>query len=298
MNGAAALFLGVDGGGTGCRARLEDSSGVVLGLGQSGPATARLGLSETWDSVREAFAMAIAEARLEPPDLSRIRAAVGIAGIRRKGIQEQFAALAHPFASLRFMSDGLIACLGAHSGKDGGIVIVGTGSIGIARVNGHDLSVGGYGFPISDEGSGADLGLDAIRLAMRALDGRAEGSPLATEILGRFHDDPFEVVAWMDRATATDCANFAPLVLRYAEQGDSLGRRIVQAGAEKINGLVLALIERGVPRIALIGGMANAIEAWLTPDVRHALSPPEGDAISGAIILARQDDGFLKGDSG
>ena len=82
MNGAAALFLGVDGGGTGCRARLEDSSGVVLGLGQSGPATARLGLSETWDSVREAFAMAIAEARLEPPDLSRIRAAVGIAGIR------------------------------------------------------------------------------------------------------------------------------------------------------------------------------------------------------------------------
>ena len=102
----------------------------------------------------------------------------------------------------------------------------------------------------------------------------------------------------MDRATATDCANFAPLVLRYAEQGDSLGRRIVQAGAEKINGLVLALIERGVPRIALIGGMANAIEAWLTPDVRHALSPPEGDAISGAIILARQDDGFLKGDSG
>ena len=103
--------------------------------------------------------MAIAQAGLEPPDLSRIHAAVGVAGIRRKGVQEQFTALPHPFASLRFVSDGLIACLGAHRGKDGGIVIVGTGSIGIARVKGNDLSVGGYGFPISDEGSGADLGL-------------------------------------------------------------------------------------------------------------------------------------------
>ncbi len=290
MSGAPALFLGVDGGGTGCRARIEDAFGTVLGLGQSGPATTRLGICKAWDSIRAAFAMAIAEAGLGPPDVSRVHAVVGIAGIRRKGIQEQFAALAHPFASLRFISDGLIACLGAHNGNDGGIVIVGTGSIGIARIKGHDLCVGGYGFPISDEGSGADLGLRAIRLALRALDGRAEASQLTAEILGRFHDDPFEVVAWMDRATATDYANFAPLVMRHADQGDPVGRRIVQAGAKQIDDLVRVLTERGAPRVALIGGLANAIEAWLTPDVRRCLSPPEGDAISGAIILAHQDD--------
>jgi glucosamine kinase len=239
MSGAPALFLGVDGGGTGCRARIEDTSGTVLGLGQSGPATTRLGICKAWDSIHAAFAMAIAEARLGPADVSRIHAVVGIAGIRRKGIQEQFAALAHSFASLRFVSDGLIACLGAHNGKDGGIVIVGTGSIGIARIKGRDLCVGGYGFPISDEGSGADLGLRAIRLALRALDGRAEASQLTAEILGRFHDDPFEVVAWMDRANATDYANFAPLVMRHADQGDPLGRRIVQAGAKQIDDLVV-----------------------------------------------------------
>ena len=125
---------------------------------------------------------------------------------------------------------------------------------------------------------------------MRALDGRAEASLLTAEILERFHHDPFEVVAWMDRATATDYANFVPIVMRHAEQGDPVGRRIVQAGAEQINSLVLALIERGAPRVALIGGIANAIEAWLTPDVRGSLSPPEGDAISGAIILAHQED--------
>jgi glucosamine kinase len=289
MSGAPALFLGVDGGGSGCRARIEDTAGVVLGIGRSGPATTRLGFGMAWASVRASFAMAIAEAGLGPADMPRIHATVGIAGIRRKGIQEQFAALAHPFASLRVVSDSLIACLGAHGGKDGGIVIVGTGSIGIGRINGNDLCFGGYGFPISDEGSGADLGLRAIKLALRALDGRAESSQLTAEILGRFRDDPLEVVAWMDRATATDCASFAPLVTRLAEEGDPVGRRIVLAGAEHIDGLVRALIDRGVPRVALIGGLTSAIEAWLSPDVRRCLSMPEGDAISGAIILARQE---------
>lgn len=291
MSGAPALFLGVDGGGTGCRARIEDTSGAVLGLGQSGPATTRLGISKAWDSICAAFTMAIDDAGLGPPDISRIHAAVGLAGIRRKGIQEQFAELAHPFASLRFASDCLIACLGAHGGKDGGIVIVGTGSIGIAHVKGSNLSVGGYGFPISDEGSGADLGLRAMRRAMRALDGRAEASPLTDEILERFHGDPFEAVAWMDQATSTDYASFAPLVMRHADQGDPVGRQIAEAGAAEIGELVGALIERGTPRVALIGGLASAIEAWLAPAVRRCLSPPERDAISGAIILAREDEG-------
>ncbi|MFD1331301.1 N-acetylglucosamine kinase, partial [Methylopila musalis] len=34
----SALFLGVDGGGTRCRARLADAGGRVLGEGLSGPA--------------------------------------------------------------------------------------------------------------------------------------------------------------------------------------------------------------------------------------------------------------------
>ena len=39
------LFLGVDGGGTGCRARVETADGRVLGQGLAGPATLRLGVS-------------------------------------------------------------------------------------------------------------------------------------------------------------------------------------------------------------------------------------------------------------
>ena len=104
----------------------------------------------------------------------------------------------HPFRSVVYAHDATIACIGAHGARDGGIVIVGTGSVGFAVVGGREVRVGGYGFPISDEGSGADLGLHAIRLALRAYDERAVDSNLTRDVMTRFHNDPFEAVAWMD----------------------------------------------------------------------------------------------------
>ena len=76
--------------------------------------------------------------------------------------------------------------------------------------------------------------------------------------------------------------------MRHADNGDPVGRRIVQGAAEQIDGLVRALVERGAPRIALIGGLSSAIEPWLAPDVRRRLKPLDGDAVSGAIRLARE----------
>lgn len=285
---SAPLFLGVDGGGTGCRARVEDGEGTVLGSGIAGPATTRLGIEQAMASVETACRAALAEAGIPFEEAGHVHCGIGLAGMGRKGAREALEALPHPFASIAFATDGLVACIGAHSGADGGIVIVGTGSFGLARVDGREVRVGGYGFPISDEGSGADLGLQAIRLALRALDGRVDRTPLLTSVLARFKEDPFEAVAWMDRATATDYATFAPLVMRHADDGDPVGRRIVQGAAEQIDGLVRPLVERGAPRIALIGGLSSAIEPWLAPDVRRRLKPLDGDAVSGAIRLARE----------
>ncbi len=284
----APLFLGVDGGGTGCRARLESADGTVLGAGIAGPATTRLGLEVAMAAVETACLAALAEAGLSFDTAAHVHCGVGLAGMGRKGAREALEARPHPFASIAFASDGLVACIGAHAGLDGGIVIVGTGTCGLGRVGAQELRVGGYGFPISDEGSGADLGLQAIRLALRALDGRIDRTALLNDVLSRFDDDPFEAVAWMDRASATDYATFAPLVMRHADNGDPLGRRIVQGAAEQVDGLVRALVERGAPRIALIGGLSSAIEPWLAPDVRRRLKPLDGDAVSGAIRLAQE----------
>ncbi|MER8461383.1 N-acetylglucosamine kinase [Mesorhizobium sp. M1396] len=288
MSSGADYFLGVDGGGTGCRARIEDTQGNVLGQGLSGPATMRLGIDAAWASVAKAFGTAIEEAGFGPTEIARTHAGIGLAGIGRKGALEALRAIAHPFASIDFVSDGVGACLGAHSGQDGAIVIAGTGSIGLGFVEGRDLRVGGYGFPISDEGSGADLGLKAVQLALRAHDGRHERTALLAEVMQRFEDDPMEAVAWMDRASPTDYAALAPMVMRHADQGDPVGRRIVQSAAEQIDTLVRVLFEKGAPRVALLGGLASPLEPWLSPDVRRRLKPADGDAVSGAIILAKR----------
>jgi glucosamine kinase len=281
------LFIGVDGGGTGCRARIENPEGSVLGTGIAGPATLRLGVDRALTEVEKACRAAIEEAGLGSEALGTVHAAIGLAGVGRKGVHEELARHPHPFRSVAYAHDATIACIGAHGAKDGGIVIVGTGSVGFAVVGGREVRVGGYGFPISDEGSGADLGLHAIRLALRAHDERARGTSLTHDVMLRFHNDPFEAVAWMDRSTATDYATFAPLVMRHADAGDPVARGIVREAGEQIDDLVRRLFECGASRIALLGGLASSMQPWLAPDVQRKLVPVEGDAVDGALHLAR-----------
>jgi glucosamine kinase len=282
------LFIGVDGGGSGCRARIEDADGHQLGGGCAGPAAVRLGLDRALTEIEAACQAASADAGLPLSALAGMNAGVGLAGIGRRGVLDEIYARPHPFRSAVYVNDANIACIGAHSGRDGGIVIVGTGSAGLAMVRGREVKFGGYGFPVSDEGSGADLGLRAIRLALRAHDGRIAATRLTCDVMDRFGGDPFAVVAWMDGATATDYATLAPLVMRHADDGDPVGRRIVRAAAVQIDALARRLIESGAPRIALVGGLAGPMEPWLAPDVQRRLSPAEGDAVAGALLLARR----------
>jgi glucosamine kinase len=282
------MFVGVDGGGTGCRARIEDADGCLLGTGIAGPAALRLGIDRALAEVEKACRAALEEAGLDPNALRSAHAAVGLAGVGRKGALEQLVLRPHPFGSVVYANDATIACIGAHGGRDGGIVIVGTGTVGFGTVAGREVRVGGYGFPISDEGSGADLGLHAIRLALRAYDERAVGTSLTRDVMMRFHNDPFEAVAWMDQATATDYATFAPLVMRHADTGDPVARRVVRDAAEQIDDLVRRLSECGASRVALLGGLASSMQPWLAPDVQRRLVPIEGDAVDGALRLARR----------
>jgi glucosamine kinase len=284
----APLVAGVDGGGTGCRARIQDADGRLLGTGIAGPAALRVGIERALGEVVKACRAALDEAGLGPEALGSVHAAVGLAGVGRKGALEELMRRPHPFRSVAYVHDATIACIGAHGARDGGIVIVGTGSVGFAVVGEREFRVGGYGFPISDEGSGADVGLHAIRLALRAYDDRAVDSNLTRDVMTRFHDDPFEAVAWMDPATATDYATFAPLVLRHADAGDPVARRIVRDAAEQIDELVRRLAECGASRIALLGGLASSMQPWLAPDVQRRLVPVEGDAVDGALHLARR----------
>ena len=290
MNGKAPLFLGVDGGGSSCRARIEDEHGEVLGQGLSGPATTRLGTEAAWRSIMHCFEKAAAQAGLGHSDFARIHAGIGLAGMGRKGVEQALQQVSHPLASIRFVSDARVALLGAHSGRDGGIVIAGTGSVGLGQMQGREVRVGGYGFPISDEGSGASIGLMAVSEAMRAFDRRTHSTPLLAAVLEFFRNDASCATAWMEQATATDYAGLAPIVLQFARQGDPVARRLLQEAARGIGTLLTALTKQGVVRLSLVGGLADTLQTWLSVDLRSGLKPPDGDALSGALLVARGRD--------
>src|SRR5258708_9418923 len=172
-----ALYLGIAGGGSRCRARIEDEYGAALGEGSSGPATTRLGIDQAWRSILQACAAAAEQAGIAREDFARIHAGIGLAGLGRRGAQAALEQIAHPFASVRFISDGLAACLGAHGGADGAIVVAGTGSIGVGLIGGRELRFGRYGVPISDGGIGADIGFHANKLPVCAADERRHTPP-------------------------------------------------------------------------------------------------------------------------
>ncbi|WP_454280397.1 BadF/BadG/BcrA/BcrD ATPase family protein [Sphingomonas sp. Marseille-Q8236] len=279
-------YLGIDAGGSHCRARLVDERGSVIGHGLSGPANARIGIEPLYRTLTETADQAVSEAGLSDTQRRTIRAGMGIAGISRLGIREALAELDFGFASVAFATDAQIANLGAHAGQDGAILIIGTGSAAKLRIDGQDFTIGGYGFPISDEGSAAALGLSAMRHALRALDGRTHKTPLSAAVTERFDHDTAKAIAWMDRATPRDYGSFAPLVMDYAEANDPIARLIVEEAASHIERFVETIFERGVTRCVLVGGLAPRISPWLRARTVERLSAPFGDALDGALRLA------------
>jgi glucosamine kinase len=281
------IFLGIDAGGTHTRARLASDAGDVLGTGEAGPANTPSGLPQALRAIEEAWSQAVTQAGLTQAELSSIHAGMGIAGLNRRGFLEGLKAHAFPFRTTALASDAAIANLGAHEGRDGAIVAVGTGSVGFARIGEDTFTIGGYGFPVSDEGSGAELGLRAIRRALWARDGRIAHTPLTQEVLDRFHGSAGEIVDWTARATPTDYAALAPMVLAHAVRGEPNAELIVQEAARRIEAIVRTLLERGAPRCCLVGGMGRPMRDWLAPSIRERLDDPLGDALDGAILLAR-----------
>ena len=281
------LYLGIDAGGSHTRARLVSGTDEVLGTGEAGPANTPDGLPQALLAIEDAYTQAVTKAGLNEAEIAAIHAGMGIAGLNRRGFLQGLKAHDFPFNTTAFASDAAIANLGAHAGEDGAIVSVGTGSVGFARIGDDISTIGGYGFPVSDEGSGAELGLRAIRRALWARDGRIPQSPMTLEVLERFHESAGEIVDWSARATPADYAALAPMVMNHAIQGDPNAELIVQEAARRIEAIIRTFLERGAPYCCLMGGMADPLREWMTPSIREHLREPLGDALDGAIILAR-----------
>jgi glucosamine kinase len=282
------LVLGIDGGGTKSRARLADTSGRTLAEAAGGPASLRFGPEDAFAAIRACAATCFVRAGLPGREGDAI-ACLALAGATEPGLRAAALAHGHPFRLAILASDAEAACMGAHAGADGGVVVVGTGSIGWAILATGAHRVGGWGFPLSDEGSGAWIGFEAIRRALRAHDGLTRWTPFLTRVFERFGSDPHAVVRRMDKARPRDFAEIAPIAVVFAHGGDDQARLLLRAAAGWIARVLRQLKALGAPRLALMGGLAGSLEPFLSDGIRRELVPPCGDALAGALLLAKRE---------
>jgi glucosamine kinase len=282
---ALQFVLGIDGGGTSCRAAVATRGGEIVGRAKSGAANIRTDLTGARASIVEAARQAFAAAGLAPDLISSVPALLGLAGSNVGTYRQQLQAIL-PFSRCVVESDALIALQGALGDADGAIAILGTGSAFMLRRQGTVRTVGGWGFLVGDQGSGARLGRDLLEETLLAYDDIRPASQMTRALLAVFRDNPRDVVEFTTTARPGDFGGFAPMVFEHAERGDPVALEIVARNVAAIESSLAVLDLRDGEPLSLLGGLAALYEPRLSPAVRGRLKSPEQDALGGAVALA------------
>ncbi|MBD3664042.1 BadF/BadG/BcrA/BcrD ATPase family protein [Sulfitobacter aestuariivivens] len=286
MSRPDTLLIAVDGGGTGCRVAVGTAKDGVLAETRGGSANISTNFDDTVDNITKAVSQAIAAAGLSDADLGTSTAHLGLAGADLETIQQR-AQQALPYGTCRVSGDRQTTVAGVLGDADGYVVALGTGTI-IARQHGGKVrTVGGWGFQLSDQASGAWLGRSLLTRVLMVDDGIVPTSPLARTVsdsLGGLQG----VFAFSNRAVPRDYAEFAPDVFKSGAQGDAIAQEILREGA--------AFIEKGLSALGFIpgdvlslaGGVGPHFEPYLSAEFTQSLRAPRGNALQGAFTLARQ----------
>lgn len=282
----AAHILGIDGGGTTCRAAVADLAGRVLGRGKSGAANILTDPDTAIASITEAASAAFRDAGLDAGGIAAASAFLGVAGTNA-GNAVHYVRERLPFRHTDIDSDGLIALQGALGDGDGAVAILGTGSIYMARRAGRVRYIGGWGFIVGDHGGGARLGHALIEEALLAHDGVRPPAPVTDAALAEFGGDAAAIVEFARTARPGDFGRFAPLVFAHAGRGDTRAASLLSDAAAAVNESLDAVMAlAGAPRLCLLGGLATLYPPLLSEPHRAALMEPQADALAGAVALA------------
>ena len=285
------FLLGIDGGGTSCRAAVADAGGRILGRGKSGAANIMTAPDTALIHIDKAARAAFAHAGLSEDLVHTSSAYLGLAG---NNVEDTVAYIAGrlPFAHATIESDGFIALQGALGDGDGAVAILGTGTIYIARCGDTVRYVGGWGYHIGDLGSGARLGQMALVESLLAHDGIIAHTSMTSALLAEFDNLPPKMVAFSQRAKPGDFGRFAPRVFEHAGQGDETALRILRQAAAWVDAALDRVSEiTGGGRLCLLGGLAHLYPPYLAARHRDRLVPAADDALTGAVALAKSTYG-------
>jgi glucosamine kinase len=305
------FYLGIDGGGskTSCLVGDEHS---ILGSGTSpGSNLVRVGEVEARNALAAAIRQACAAAGIAAVQLTRT--CVGVAGAAGPQVREIIRRLIQELipGEIEVVGDMVIALEAAFGPGPGMIAISGTGSIVYGRNSaGETARAGGWGFAISDEGSGHWLGRAAVSRALRAFDeGQAEAEVRGPSLLARIMkvwalETREQLVLAANASPPPDFAGLFPALLGAEESGDLLARDVLtRAGRElaALAGIVrrrIFLPDETVP-VAMSGGVFansalvrqvfyNSLGSEHPPAV---VNPRVTEPVEGALARARRGAG-------
>ncbi|WCN08686.1 BadF/BadG/BcrA/BcrD ATPase family protein [Marinomonas mediterranea] len=286
------FYLGVDGGGTFCRARLVNETGEILGEAVGGSGNPRTGIESAWQNILGACFEACKQGHIQIDDYANISVGLGLAGVNQPFEQELILSQHSPFGRRYLLTDAHAACLGAFEGNNGGLLILGTGSCGVVYIDEQFDVVGGWGFPLSDQGSGARIGLSALEYSLAALSGVIPPSELTNAINTEFGHKPEHYVQFQNQSPQPkEFGVFAIRVFEFAESRDPIALKIISEQVQWVAQYLTCLINKGAQDIVLAGGVSTAISPYLPQELQGYLRPAIGDAMDGAIRMAKQKIG-------
>ncbi|MDF1521223.1 MAG: BadF/BadG/BcrA/BcrD ATPase family protein [Trueperaceae bacterium] len=297
--------VGVDGGGTGGRAWVGplDEDGTPAGRGAvDRPCNPyAVGADAAADAVVAAIVAAWTDAGRPAGGWGEAWVCAGLAGVDRPedGAAMRAALVARGVHAerLQLIADPWVALEGALPARDPEddprvLLVAGTGSVAVGVVGTRRVRVGGWGARVGDEGSGAWLGIEAVRATLQALDGRTDAGPLAEAIQAAWGAGPEALVGRARDASSGAFGELAPLVLAQADDDPAAAALRARAAAHLADLVATAAARLGrTPAAwALVGGVARALEdevvALLDPALGAALRPAQGPPVAGALAFA------------
>lgn len=280
----AEILIGVDGGGSGCRAALVCGARPVA-RAAGGAANFTSHPERTLSNVRAVLADVVAQAGGDIDTFRAARVHVGLAGVQ-SAEDARIVAAALPFEHCVVTDDRPTSVMGALGDRDGVLLAVGTGTI-IARRRGATIRfVSGWGFQLSDQASGAWLGRKLLRRVLMAHDGLRPETDLTRAVMREHGGDPNALVRFAATATPRDFAQFAPQIVQSAQAGDATATTLMRKGAAFLEQSLEALGAEGTDPVCLSGGLGPHYAPYLSSVGAARLTDPDGNALDGALRLA------------
>lgn len=282
------LYMGIDGGGTKCRVCLQNSAGETLGSGLGGSANPSYGMDVVCDSIITATKEALSMAGLGDDDMKRIVVGAGLGGLHLPSYQKLVDDWQHPFKAMFSTNDLISAALGAHDGKDGGLIIVGTGFSASAVVEGVEHNIGGFGFSLGESCSGYWLGHQAVQAVFKDYDNLGPKTQLSALLANKLGGFGYELADAVSTFSVRDFASIAPLVFDAADAGDTIAKDLIQQSVDFVANVSDQLILKGTNKLVFVGGVSTRITSLLPAHIQTCIVEAIHSPEVGAIFYAKQ----------